>query len=299
MPAKDLAERFEVSIRTIYRDIDAINVAGIPIITYQGTNGGIGLAEGYRLDRNILTNDELAAIVTALRSISTSYGKEQNQRLVEKINSVILPTHAEEFRHKTNRVLIDYSPWDGMEHLRPKLQLLNDALDICVLVNFTYSNAEGEVSERTVEPHTLILKGRQWYLQAYCLEKNEFRLFKLKRMKELSKNCEDTFIRRDPPTHEHIEGKSKIKQSKVPEVVLRFEDEVRHIAEELFGMEELTSVEDGSWLVKKAYPEDEWLYSFILSLGHHVEVLEPQDLRKTIASRAEKIAKIYKKNKVT
>ncbi|QDQ02251.1 YafY family transcriptional regulator [Lysinibacillus fusiformis] len=297
--AKELAERFEVSIRTIYRDIEAINAAGIPIVTYQGTNGGIGLSEGYRLDRNILTNDELAAIVTALRSISTSYGKEQHQRLVEKINSVVLPAHEEEFQHKTNRVLIDYSPWDGNEHLRPKLQLLEEAIDSCVLVNFTYSNAEGEVSRRIVEPHMLLLKGRQWYLRAYCLEKEEFRLFKLKRMKGLAIDRERTFIRRDSATQEHIEGKSKFKPSNVPEVVFRFQDEARYLAEEWFGIEELLPVDDGSWLVKKAYPENEWLYGFILSLGHHVEVLEPQHLRKIIASRAVKIVKIYKNDKAT
>ncbi len=296
--AKELAERFEVSVRTIYRDIDAINAAGIPIVTYQGTNGGIGLSEGYRLDRNILTNDELATIVTALRSISTSYSKEQHQRLVEKINSVVLPEHEEEFQHKTNRVLIDYSPWGGSKHLRAKLILLDEALDSCVLVNFTYSNAEGEVSQRNVEPHMLILKGRQWYLQAYCLEKEEFRLFKLKRMKGLRIDHEKTFIRRNPSNQEHNEGKNKLKPS-TPEVVFRFQDKARHLAEEWFGIEELLPVEDGSWLVKKAYPENEWLYSFILSLGHHVEVLEPQHLRKIITSRAEKIAKVYKNDKAT
>lgn len=296
--AKELAERFEVSVRTIYRDIDAINAAGIPIVTYQGTNGGIGLSEGYRLDRNILTNDELATIVTALRSISTSYSKEQHQRLVEKINSVVLPEHEEEFQHKTNRVLIDYSPWGGSKHLRAKLILLDEALDSCVLVNFTYSNAEGEVSQRNVEPHMLILKGRQWYLQAYCLEKEEFRLFKLKRMKGLRIDHEKTFIRRNPSNQEHNEDKNKLKPS-TPEVVFRFQDKARHLAEEWFGIEELLPVEDGSWLVKKAYPENEWLYSFILSLGHHVEVLEPQHLRKIITSRAEKIAKVYKNDKAT
>ncbi|MGE8006280.1 helix-turn-helix transcriptional regulator [Lysinibacillus sp. NPDC093216] len=297
--AKELAEQFEVSIRTIYRDIDSINAAGIPIVTYQGTNGGIGLSEGYRLDRNLLTNDELATIVTALRSISTSYGKEQNQRLVEKINSVVLPAHEEEFQHKTNRVLIDYSPWEGIERLRPKLQLLDEAIDSSILVYFTYSNAEGEVSQRIVEPHMLMLKGRQWYLQAYCLEKKEFRLFKLKRMKGLEVDRERNFIRRDPATQKHVEGKRKFKPSDVPEVVFQFQDEARHLAEEWFGIEELLPVEDGSWLVKKAYPENEWLYSFILSLGHHVEVLEPQHLREIIASRAEKIAIIYKNDKAT
>lgn len=294
--AKELAERFEVSIRTIYRDIDAINAAGIPIVTYQGTNGGIGLIEGYRLDRNMLTNDELAAIVIALRSISTSYGREQHQRLVEKINSVVLPAYEEEFRHKTNRVLIDSSPWDGIEHLRSKLQLLDDAMDRCALANFTYSNAEGEVSQRIVEPYMLIFKGRQWYLQAYCLEKEAFRLFKLKRMKELAIDRERTFNRRDPAAQKHDEDKSKFKPSYIPEVIFRFQAEARHLAEEWFGIEELLPVEDGSWLVKKAYPENEWLYSFILGLGYHVEVLEPQHLRKIIASRANKIAKIYKNN---
>ncbi|MGE7887238.1 helix-turn-helix transcriptional regulator [Bacillus cereus] len=297
--AKELADRFEVSIRTIYRDIDAINAAGIPIVTYQGINGGIGLSEGYRLDRNILTNDELAAIVTALRSISTSYDREQHQRLVEKIHSIILPSYEEEFQNKTNRVLIDYSPWDGIEHLRPKLKLLDEALDSCVLVNFTYSNAEGEVSKRIVEPHVLILKGREWYLQAYCIEKEAFRLFKLKRMKELVINREKTFIRRDATTQEHIKSESQSKPSNVPEVVLRFKDEARHLAEEWFGIEALLPVEDGGWLIKKAYPENEWLYSFILSLGHHVEVLEPKHLRGIIANRAEKIAKIYRSGKVT
>ncbi|MED0952193.1 YafY family protein [Bacillus mobilis] len=297
--AKELADRFEVSIRTIYRDIDAINAAGIPIVTYQGINGGIGLSEGYRLDRNILTNDELAAIVTALRSISTSYDREQHQRLVEKIHSIILPSYEEEFQNKTNRVLIDYSPWDGIEYLRPKLKLLDEALDSCVLVNFTYSNAEGEVSKRIVEPHVLILKGREWYLQAYCIEKEAFRLFKLKRMKELVINRERTFIRRDATTQEHVKSESQSKPSNVPEVVLRFKGEARHLAEEWFGIEALLPAEDGGWLIKKAYPENEWLYSFILSLGHHVEVLEPKHLRGIIANRAEKIAGIYRSGKVT
>ncbi|KAB8125813.1 YafY family transcriptional regulator [Gracilibacillus oryzae] len=291
--AKELADQFEVSIRTIYRDIDTINAAGIPIVTYQGTNGGIGLSEGYRLDRNILTNDELASIVTALRSISTSYGKEEHQRLVEKINSVVLPAHTADFQQKTSRVLIDYSPWDGAERLRPKLQLIDEAIDSCVLVSFIYSNAEGEISERIAEPHMLILKGRQWYLKAYCLEKKDFRLFKLNRMKELDLEQDKTFIRRDPPNHEPFEGKSKVHSSMVPEVVLRFKEEARHLAEEWFGMEELLPDKDNCWLVKKTYPEDEWLYRFILSLGHHVEVLEPQHLREIIANRAEQIANVY------
>lgn len=298
--AKELAERFEVSVRTIYRDIEAINGAGIPIVTYQGTNGGIGLADGYRLDRNVLTNDELAAIVTALRSISTSYGNEQHLQLMEKMNSVVLPQYAEEFQHKASRVLIDYSPWDGNERLRPKLQLLKDAVDSCRIAEFIYSNAEGLVSHRIVEPHMLIMKGRQWYLKAYCLVKEQFRLFKLKRMKELEIVPERTFIRRVFPVQEDTTGQESSRDPlNTTEFVLRFRADSRHLAEEWFGIEELLPLDDGSCQVRKAYPEDEWLYRFILGLGHYAEVLEPLHLREIIASRAEQAAQIYRTDKET
>lgn len=298
--AKELAERFEVSVRTIYRDIEAINGAGIPIVTYQGTNGGIGLAEGYRLDRNVLTNDELAAIVTALRSISTSYGNEQHLQLMEKMNSVVPPQYAEEFQHKASRVLIDYSPWDGNERLRPKLQLLKDAVDSCRIVEFIYSNAEGLVSHRIVEPHMLIMKGRQWYLKAYCLAKEQFRLFKLKRMKELETASQRTFVRREFTVHEGVASQQGPRDSSnMIEFVLRFRADSRHLAEEWFGIEELVPTGDGSWEVRKVYPEDEWLYRFILGLGHHAEVLEPLHLREIIASRAEQAANIYRTDKET
>ena len=298
--AKELAERFEVSVRTIYRDIEAINGAGIPIVTYQGANGGIGLANGYRLDRNVLTNDELAAIVTALRSISTSYGNEQHLQLMEKMNSVVLPQYAEELQHKASRVLIDYSPWDGNERLRPKLQLLKDAVDSCRIAKFIYSNAEGLVSHRIVEPHMLIMKGRQWYLKAYCLVKEQFRLFKLKRMKELEIVTERTFIRRVFPVQEDTTGQESSRDPlNTTQFVLRFRADSRHLAEEWFGIEELLPLDDGSCQVRKAYPEDEWLYRFILGLGHHAEVLEPLHLREIIASRAEQAAQIYRTDKET
>ncbi|MFC6333544.1 helix-turn-helix transcriptional regulator [Paenibacillus septentrionalis] len=295
--AKELAERFEVSVRTIYRDIETINAAGIPIITYQGTNGGIGLVEGYRLDRNVLTSDELASIVTALRSISTSYENKKHQELMEKLHSVVSPAEIEVFQHKSSQVLIDYSPWDGHEQLRSKVQLLEKAVDDCLCMEFDYSNAEGDMSHRIVEPHRLILKGRQWYLQAYCLNKEQFRLFKLTRMKELEAVSGKTFIRRDIPTQAQSSERNLSEMSQVTEIVLRFQDHTRHLAEDWFGIEALWPMGDGSWLVKKAYPEDEWLYRFLLGLGHHVEVLEPPHLREILAARAEQVMKLYRNNR--
>lgn len=242
----------------------------------------------------MLTNDELAAIVTALRSISTTYGNEQHLQLMEKINSVVPPQYSEEFQHKTSRMVIDYSPWDGNERLRPKLQLLKEAVDHCRIARFIYSNAEGLISHRIVEPHMLIMKGRQWYLKAYCLAKEQFRLFKLKRIKELEIVPERIFVRKDFLMQEGTTGQSLHSPLKATEFVLRFRADSRHLAEEWFGVEELWPLDDGSWQVRKAYPEDEWLYRFILGLGHHAEVLEPPHLREIIASRVEQAATIYR-----
>lgn len=247
----------------------------------------------------MLTNDELAAIVTALRSLSASYGNEQHQRLMEKIHSIVPPADSEAFQHNSSRVLIDYSPWEGNEQLRPKLQLLEKAVDHCLIAEFVYYNADGEMSHRFVEPHRLILKGKQRYLQAYCLEKEQFRLFKLKRMKNLGIVQGKTFIRRELPVQARTPDRSPTEPSRATEFVLRFQAETRHLGEEWFGIEALCPVDDGSWLVKKAYPEDEWLYRFILGLGHHVEVLEPPHLREIIADRAEQVAKKYRKDKPT
>lgn len=290
--AKELAERFEVSVRTIYRDIDTISQAGIPIVTYQGTNGGIGLAEGYRLDRNMLTNNELAAIVTALRSMSTSYNSHSNELLVEKINSIVPPASAEEFQLKANQVLVDLSPWGKPGYLEQKLRLLTQAIEQFTRVTFTYSSANGELTVRSVEPYTLVLKGRQWYLQAFCLKRKQFRLFKLLRMKE-PRLLEESFTRQPIPIQEQTPGKSWYSPENMISITLRFQQNRRQLAEERFSIEELLIQEDGSIIVQTSFPEDQWLYGFILSFGPDVEVLEPKHLRQIIQYQAERIANLY------
>jgi predicted DNA-binding transcriptional regulator YafY len=153
------------------------------------------------------------------------------------------------------------------------------------------------MSYRIVEPHRLILKGTQWYLQAYCSEKEQFRLFKLKRMKDLEIVQGKSFIRRELPIEARTPDQNSSEPPRTTAFVLCFQAEAYHLAEEWFGIEALYPMDDGSWLVRKAYTEDEWLYRFIFGLGHQVEVLEPPHLREVIADRAEQIAKKYRKDK--
>ncbi|MGF7046478.1 putative DNA-binding transcriptional regulator YafY [Paenibacillus sp. DS2015] len=290
--AKELAELFEVSVRTIYRDVDAINQAGIPVVTYQGANGGIGLVEGYRLDRNVLTNHDMANIVTALQSISTSSFSKSHQILLDKINSIIPHSHMEQFDFQTSQFIVDFSAWGQRGELEGNLKLLKQAIEKVHVVSFTYSNAQGEQRVRSVEPYTIVMKNQQWYLYAFCQYRQAFRLFKLLRMKDVVEKeipYERQPVSFDPPPwqQEWTAPESGIR------LVLRFNEKAKHLAEEWFGVEELIEDVKGFYTVTPSYPEDQWLYGFILSFGQDVEVVEPQHIRDIIQGIAKKISGQY------
>ncbi|MGG4193031.1 YafY family protein [Paenibacillus jamilae] len=292
--AKDLADRFEVSVRTIYRDIDTINQAGIPVVTYQGAGGGIGLAEGYRLDRNLLTNDELVAIVTALQSISSTHPSSDNELLVEKLSSIIPPADSAQFQLRTQQFIVDFSNWGSNGVQEQKLMVLKDAIEQQQAVTFMYCNAGGKISCRTVEPYTLVLKHKRWYLYAYCTLRAQFRLFKLFRMKDLL--VEDKFfVRQEVSIHDLPWEQEWHAPERTERIVLRFDPEVRHLAEEWFGVEDLQEDEAGALVASVPFPVDNWLYGFILSFGQHVEVLEPLHIRNQIEQIASRIVEKYKK----
>ncbi|OKP73815.1 transcriptional regulator [Paenibacillus helianthi] len=290
--AKDLAEMFEVSVRTIYRDIDSINGAGIPVVTYQGANGGIGLMEGYRLDRNVLTERELADIFTALQSVS-SYGGGGHNLLMEKISSVIPPSKSQAFRTKTTQLIVDFSPWGLQGLLEERLSLLKEALEESTAVAFDYVDADGGVSHRSVEPYTLVHKGAGWYLYGYCTERQDFRLFKLQRMKALVKETR-SYERLDIPLKDLPWTEGWKEPLHTQAIVLHFSAEGRHLAEDYFDSEELEPAGDGGYTVKVAYAENNWLYGFLLSFGTVVEVLEPEPIRRKLAGLAAEIAAKYK-----
>jgi len=291
--AKELADRFEVSIRTIYRDIEALNRAGIPIITLQGAGGGIGIVDGYRLDRNVLTNDEFAAIVTALRSLSTAYSKQAHSHLVEKISSILPESDSMEFQAKTSQLIIDHAPWGGQQHLdQEKQQLLRQAMEQQLIVDFTYHKINGGHSSRTVEPHTLVLKSQHWYLYGYCLQRSSFRLFKLTRMSELAITSQP-FTRRELPKEPAPWDQNWYRADTLIELKLRFFPAGRQAAIEFFGVDHLQLQADGSSIVTARFPEDGWVYRFILGFGEEVEVLSPPHLRQLIRDKALAIASRY------
>jgi predicted DNA-binding transcriptional regulator YafY len=289
--AKELADMFEVSVRTIYRDIDSINTAGIPVVTYQGANGGIGLMQGYRLDRNVLSERELADIFTALQSVS-SYGGEGHHLLMEKISSVIPPSQTAAFRSKTTQLIVDFSPWGLQGPLEERISLLKEALEESSVVTFEYITAEGRVSKRSIEPYTLVLKGQAWYLYGFCTERRDFRLFKLLRMKALVKEKQH-YVRQDIPLKELPWTNGWKEPVNLEPLLLHFPAEGKHLAEEYFDSEELQPDGSGGYTLTVHYPENDWLLGFLLSFGMAVEVLAPEHIRRRLGELASGVAAKY------
>lgn len=289
--ARLLSERFEVSVRTIYRDIEAINMAGIPIVTYPGNRGGFGIMNNYRLDRQVLSIDDMTSIITSLKSVSNTTGDNDLETVAEKILSLVPIDKTEKIKRRFEEFSIDIMPWGFVQKSKEYIKILQQAISERNLVQFTYRNMRGEFLERVVEPMTVVFKGYAWYLFAFCRIRNDYRIFRLSRMDEL-KIMEEIFERR-VKTYRDIASET-IDESKFVNLVLKFRPEVRIKVEEYYSECNVTYLDDGSMIVRASFPEDEWVYGAILSFGSFVEVLEPPHIRDIIKEQAKKMFDIYK-----
>ncbi len=289
--AKELAEMFDVSIRTILRDVDAINLAGIPIVTYQGANGGIAIAEGYRLDKSVLSADDMATIITTLKGISGTMPDSRYDVLMEKLKNPLSSAQLDMLDQKTRQMIIDLSPWGGNEPLKEKTILLRQAIENHHEIEFIYIDAESQKTRRWVEPYSLILKGQNWYLYAWCLLRQDYRLFKLSRIKELLITQKSFQVREVPDEHFPWEGEWQ-SNAGVLALDLLFEPEMESIIEEYFDADMIRQG-DGKIMVKISLPENNRMYGWLLSFGNTVEVINPPHIRKILAEIGQEIFKKY------
>lgn len=291
--AKELAEKFGVSVRTILRDVEAINLAGIPVVTYQGVKGGIGIAEGYRLDRSVLTGDEMAAIITTLKGISSTISDSRHEVLMEKLKNTLPSPQLEVLNSKVNQFIIDLSPWGGNEHLRQNLADIRQAIGDSKEIDFQYIDPTGKRTRRRVEPYSLILKGDKWYLYGWCNLRQNFRLFKLSRIKGLAV-LDKPYKPRDVSLEQLPWERGWQRTENMVSLELVFEKSMESIAEEWFGRD-IVKLKDGRIEVKSLLPENNWLYGFLLSFGMGMEVINPPHIRTILAEMAAGIYKKYSK----
>ncbi len=282
--AQELADRYEVSVRTILRDIEAINQAGIPIVTYRGSNGGIGIAEGFRIDKSVLDYDEMASIIALLNGID-SISISRSDSFVEKMKSNLNQEQIDTLNRKSSQLVIDLSPWGNSKLINDKLEHFRKAIKESLEVIIKYADFNGTLTDRKIEPYTLILKGQNWYLHAFCRLRDDFRLFKVSRIKELTL-LESTYIARELPELLLPANREWHLSEEMVEIDMVFEGYMESIIEEWFG-DDLIRDDKGSLLISLKLPLNNWFYSFILSMGPGVEVLKPLHVRETIAEMAE------------
>ncbi len=288
--AKELAEKFGVSVRTILRDVDAINLAGIPIVTYQGGGGGISIAQGYRLDKSVLTGDDMATIIATLRGIDGAV-RDSHDILIEKLKNTLPSQQLEALDKKLRQLVIDLSPWYGTADTKEKLAVIRRAIKDARVIRFSYTDFEGRKTARTTEPHSLVLKAQKWYLCAWCRLRGDFRYFKVSRIKELS-DCGETFTPHEAPPLSVPEDSEWYKAGNTVALELVFIKELESLVTEWFG-EDAQTADDGSILVRCTLPESDWLYSYLLSFGMGVEVKSPPHIRAKIADIAKEIYERY------
>ncbi|MEY8356895.1 YafY family protein [Lachnospiraceae bacterium 54-53] len=278
-----LSERFEVSSRTIQRDIDSICQAGIPIISMQGYGGGLTVADGYKLDKTILTKEELQAILTGIKSIDSVSKTAYGQTLIEKFSNgknAIIAEH--------DMILIDLASW-YQDSLTDKIEKIKQAILNREQVSFLYYSDKGE-SERTIEPYLIAFKWAAWYVYGYCLTKQEYRLFKLNRLWKLERT-KMTYVPRDIP-----EGKMDLEQyfqSEEIRLMALFQVKAKYRLIEEYGPECFTISESGKLLFRRSFSNPEYLVQWILSFGDCITVIDPPELRETIKKSAKNILSLY------
>ena len=280
--APELAERFEVSRRTINRDIEDLCKAGIPIRTTQGTGGGISIMDGYRMDRTILTSKDMQMILAGLRSLDSVSGSSYYGRLMEKIQA-----GSSEFIIGRDSILIDLSSW-YRETLAPKIETIQDAIGDRRSIRFLYYAPSGE-SRRTVEPYYLVFRWASWYLWAWCTDRKDYRLFKLNRMDQVTETDQE-FICREAPmpdlsTEKIFPGGIKVKALFTQDMKWRLVEE--------FGPQCFTETGDGKLLFTADYTDMENLVTWFMTFGAKAEVLEPAEARDIIRKNAEETLRIY------
>ncbi|SHL18730.1 Predicted DNA-binding transcriptional regulator YafY, contains an HTH and WYL domains [Anaerocolumna jejuensis DSM 15929] len=279
-----LAKKFEVSRRTIHRDVEDLCKAGIPIVTKQGTDGGIAIMDGYKIDRTLLTTAEMQAVLKGLQSLDSISGGNKYQTLMDKLsvnNSDILSTN--------NHILIDLSSWNT-KSLAPKIELFQGAIEGHKLVSIRYFSPGGD-SERTIEPYLLLFRWHSWYIWGYCRLREEFRLFKIGRMDEI-KVLREQFEPRK--VEEPVDSQMETFYQESLRITAAFDHSVKWRLMEEFDLKKLKLGEDGRIYIEFVWWDKEALFGYLLGFMDKVQIIKPEELREEFLAVVLRVAGKYK-----
>ncbi len=278
--AKELAERFEVSIRTIYRDIDVLSEAGIPVYMSKGKGGGISILDNYVLNKSILSDSEQNEILAALQSLNAIHYPDVDN-VISKLGLLFN-------KDNYNWIDVDFSHWG--ETNKEKFNLIKTAILKKKVITFDYFSSYGQNTKRKAEPIQLWFKDKTWYLKAYCLTKQAFRIFKLTRMKAVElTDC--SIQKRTFEESSFYSGREE--NYRIVDLKLHLDQSVAYRVYDEFNENSIIRNEDGSFEVTVSYPENDWLYGYIMSFGCAAKVLEPAYVRDIVVNRLRETLREY------
>ena len=278
----ELAEKYEVSRRTILRDIETINKAGIPVVSEQGQGGGISIMDGYRIDRTLLSSEDMQAILSGLQSLDSVSGTNRYRQLMEKLSaddtdSVSVDSH----------IIIDLASWDK-SLVSDKIGIIKEAIEKSRIISFIYYSPNGE-SRRRIEPYHLVFQWSSWYVWGFCTERKDYRMFKLTRMTK-PVITDEICLQRDVPEYtcdklRHTKGDVRAE--------VRFDSSLKWRLIDEFGTDYLRYDENGDIHMTITWEDRPSFYRYILSFGDGAEILAPDEYRREFSEMLKKISDRY------
>ncbi len=288
--AQELADMFEVSPRTIYRDIDTINMAGIPVRSTSGVGGGFEIMQNYKIDRKVFSTADLSALLMGLSSLSSMIRGDELVHALAKVKSFIPADRAKDIEMKANQIYIDLSPWMGNRNMQLYLEMIKTALQENKLISFEYADRHGNKTARIAEPYQLVMKSSHWYWLGYCYKRNDFRLFRLSRTLNLQIQ-EETFTPRDfqKPQLDITDIVATMQR----EIKIRIHKSVMERVLDYCTYEHFTPDGDEYYIVRFPFIENDYYYNILFSFGDKCECLEPLPIRTEMKRRIHDIAALY------
>ena len=278
MTARALAQKLEVSTRTIYRDIQALCMAGIPLYSVKGKGGGIALVEGFALDKAALSHDEKQQVLTALQTLSAT-AMPSGETALQKLSAV--------FQMRPDRWIdVDFSDWSGAQ--KERFEALKTAVLTKRVVSFAYLSSNGTQTRRTAEPLQLWFKEKSWYLRAYCRMRKAHRIFKLSRMQRVAV-LEEHFSRVLPPEPPAV----PVPYAGGLRIVLHISGSQAYRVYDEFEPRQIEKLPQGDFRVTLHYPPGDWVIGYILSFGSFARVVEPEDIRRQVQVRIADMQRLY------
>ena len=281
--AKQLAQELGVSTRTIYRDINTLSIAGIPITSQKGYGGGLSLLEGFALDKSYFTQEEQSNIIQALQILKSSHYPDAD-RTLNKVAGLFSHTLQSDWLE------IDFSYWGSPEKERRNMTALERAVINKYVIKFTYYNSELTITEQTVEPLKLLFKSHSWYLIAFSRRREEIRTYKLSRIRNLQ--ITDQLFDRSLPADFSLTPVYQ-EEYNIPLFKLRFSEKIAYKVYDEFQEEYIKKLEDGTLEVTFRYQLSDWTFLYLLSFGEYVEIIEPVEARMLLKEKAQKILALY------